>query len=111
MKHIHNKLVRDNIPIIISTDHKTAKIRTLNDDEYLKYLKLKLIEEAKEVNTTQNNVELKNELADILEVIEAILTFSQISIQEVVKSKENKALKNGKFNKRIFLESVENSNE
>lgn len=54
---------------------------------------------------------MKNELADILEVIEAILNFSQISIQEVVKFKENKALKNGKFNKRIFLESVENINE
>ena len=98
MKHIYNKLVRDNIPVIISND-------------YLKYLKLKLIEESKEVNTSQNNVELKNELADILEVIEALLNFSQISLQDVLEIKEKKALKNGKFNNRIFLEQVEYTDE
>lgn len=111
MKHIYNKLVRDNIPVIISKEHKTAKIQILNDDDYLKYLKLKLIEESKEVNTSQNNVELKNELADILEVIEALLNFSQISLQDVLEIKEKKALKNGKFNNRIFLEQVENTDE
>lgn len=111
MKYIYNKLVRDNIPVIISKDYKTAKIQILNDDDYLKYLKLKLIEESKEVNTSQNNVELKNELADILEVIEALLNFSQISLQDVLEIKEKKALKNGKFNNRIFLEQVENTDE
>ena len=111
MKHIYNKLVRDNIPVIISKDHKTAQIQILNDDDYLKYLKLKLIEESKEVNTSQNNVELKNELADILEVIEALLNFSQISLQDVLEIKEKKALKNGKFNNRIFLEQVEYTDE
>ena len=105
MKHIYNKLVRDNIPVIISKDHKTAKIQILNDDDYLKYLKLKLIEESKEVNTSQNN------LADILEVIEALLNFSQISLQDVLEIKEKKALKNGKFNNRIFLEQVEYTDE
>lgn len=32
MKHIHSKLVYDNIPAIIFADHKTVKIRTLNND-------------------------------------------------------------------------------
>ena len=89
----------------------TRHIQILNDDDYLKYLKLKLIEESKEVNTSQNNVELKNELADILEVIEALLNFSQISLQDVLEIKEKKALKNGKFNNRIFLEQVEYTDE
>ena len=86
MKHIYNKLVRDNIPVIISKDHKTAKIQILNDDDYLKYLKLKLIEESKEVNTSQNNVELKNELADILGQLIRIADCYGIDLEEAHKA-------------------------
>ena len=49
MKHIYNKLVRDRIPEIVENDHKTCVTRTLNDEEYLKCLKSKLLEECHEV--------------------------------------------------------------
>ena len=49
MKHIYNKLIRDRIPEIIENDHKTYATRILNDEEYLKCLKSKLLEECHEV--------------------------------------------------------------
>ena len=49
MKHIYNKLIRDRIPEIIENDYKTCATRILNDEEYLKCLKSKLLEECHEV--------------------------------------------------------------
>lgn len=106
MKQI-NKLVRDNIPEIIQNNNQTPTTRILNNEEYLHYLKLKLIEEANEANNSSSKEELTNEIADILEVIESLLKASDISYDNVMKVKADKAQRNGKFNKRIFLESIE----
>ena len=102
-----NKLVRDNIPDIILNNNQTSTTRTLNNEEYLHYLKLKLIEEANEANNSSSKEELTNEIADVLEVIESLLKTSDISYDDVVKIKEEKAKTNGKFDKKIVLESVE----
>ena len=102
-----NKLVRDNIPDIILNNNQTSTTRTLNNEEYLHYLKLKLIEEANEANNSSSKEELTNEIADVLEVIESLLKASDISYDDVVKIKEEKAKTNGKFDKKILLESVE----
>lgn len=107
MKHIYNKLVRDHIPEIIMKDHKIPVTHILNDEDFISYLKLKLVEEANEVNSSHNKEELKYELADTLEVIETILSFQQISIQEIMEIKENKSFRNGKFNQRICLDYIE----
>lgn len=111
MKIIHNKLVRDNIPEIIQKANKTPNIRILDNDDYLYYLKLKLVEEAKEASNTNNNDELINELADVVEVIEAIIKTTNIAIEDINNAKISKANKNGQFNKKIFLESVDDNNE
>ena len=88
MKHIHNKLVRDRIPEIIENDHKTCVTRILNDDEYL-----------------------KKEIADVLEVLEALENTLHIDQQEIMSIKEKKAHNNGAFDKKIYLEYVEDSYE
>ena len=111
MKVIHNKLVRDNIPDIILNNNQAPTTKILNNEEYLHYLKLKLIEEANEANNTTSKEELTNEIADILEVIESLLNAADISYDNVMKAKDDKAKKNGKFDKRIFLESVDDNNE
>lgn len=46
------------------------------------------------------------ELADILEVVDAIAVSQGSSLDEVLKSKESKSPKNGKFEKKYYLESV-----
>lgn len=107
MKHIYNKLVRDRIPEIIENDHKTCVTRTLNDEEYLKCLKSKLLEECHEVIDAEGE-DIKKEIADVLEVLENTL---HIDHQEVLSIKQKKAHSNGAFDKKIYLEYVEDSYE
>ena len=102
----HHKLVRDNIPTIIEKDHKQCITRILDKEEYILELKKKLMEEAKEVHDATTVNDICKELADVLEVIEAITNAYGLSIDTVVQTKQKKALTNGKFNHRIFLETV-----
>ena len=97
---VYNKLVRDKIPEIINADNRRAVTRILDTDEYIKELNTKLQEEVKEY-LEDNNIE---ELADIVEVIYAILNSKNISIEEFEKIRKAKVEKRGAFKKRIFLE-------
>lgn len=103
---IYDKLVRDNISAIIQADHKTCRTHILNEKDYNFYLKEKLIEEAGEVRSAESKDELIKELADVLEVVEALQDANGISSKEVLSVKRQKAKRNGKFEKRILLECV-----
>ena len=101
---IYNKLVRDKIPEIIkSNGAKEVNIKILNDDEYLFALNTKLQEELKEY-LENGDVE---ELADIEEVLRAILDTKKTSYQDFENIRLSKANKRGAFKNRIFLESVD----
>lgn len=102
MKNI-NKLVRDNIPNIIDGNNEIAYTKILDDDEYIKCLNDKLIEEAKEVISSKNKEELTCELADLYEVMMAISNCNKISLDEIEKARVKKKSKNGGFEKKIFL--------
>ena len=110
MKHIYNKLIRDRIPEIIENDHKTCATRILNDEEYLKCLKSKLLEECNEVINAEGE-DIKKEIADVLEVLEALENTLHIDQQEIMSIKEKKAHNNGAFDKKIYLEYVEDAYE
>ena len=104
------KLVRDRIPEIIKNDHKTCTTRILNDDEYIACLKSKLLEECHEVIEAEGE-DIKKEIADVLEVLEALEKTLHIDQQEIMSIKEKKAHNNGAFDKKIYLEYVEDSYE
>ena len=99
---VYNKLVRDKIPEIICENNKTCKIRVLSDDEYLEALNLKLNEELNEY-LESNKIE---ELADLEEVLRAILDYKKISLDEFEKIRIEKAKSRGAFKNKIFLETV-----
>lgn len=103
MKKSYNKLVRDNIIDIIKNDNKKCSYRILDDNEYFKCLNQKLIEEHQEYN---ENYSIE-ELADMQEVIDAILKFKGISKRDFEEIKLKKSAKNGSFDKKIFLIDVE----
>ena len=85
---VYNKLVRDKIPEIIAGDNgKTCVTRIMADDEYL------------ESGETE-------ELADLEEVLRAILDVKGVSYDEFEKIRNRKVEKRGAFKKKIFLESV-----
>lgn len=99
---IHNKLVRDNIPLIIEAAGKQAVTRVLSDEEYLAELDRKLTEECAEYQADKN----VEELADVLEVLYAIAAARGYSEQELERMRAAKAEKRGGFADRIFLEKV-----
>lgn len=103
MKKSINKLVRDNIPSICKENGQNPKTKVLDDKKYTSALHKKLKEEMREY-LLSNEIE---ELADIIEVIEALAENQGSSIEEVMKIKENKQKKNGGFKNKVFLISVD----
>lgn len=101
-KIIYNKLVRDKIPEIIKKNGEKPKTRILEDIEYKKRLDEKLQEEVAEY-LKDDNVE---EIADIYEVITAILKYKGVTFEEFEKVALEKRVKKGGFEQKIFLEDV-----
>lgn len=100
---VYNKLVRDNIPAIIEKNGGQPKTRLLDNEEYYKELNIKLKEETTEYLESYNI----EELADIEEVIRAILDFKGTSYEEFESLRLKKQEKRGAFRNRVFLGSVE----
>ena len=98
----HNKLVRDNIPDIIETNGQSAKMVILDDEKFTAALEKKLKEETREYLQSKELMEL----ADILEVVEALAKNQGSSFDEVLELKKQKQEKNGAFDKKVFLISV-----
>jgi len=106
MKKVYNKLVRDHIPDIIENSGNTCGVKVLDLEEYMDELKKKLVEESNEALNSIDKESLIKELADVLEVIDALKITYGISDLELMSVKEKKAATNGKFAKGIFLEYV-----
>ena len=98
----YNKLVRDRIPEIIEMSGKRCVYSTLSDEEYLAKLDEKLNEELAEYQESKS----MEELADLLEVIQAVVVARGSSIEEVEAIRRVKAEKRGRFEKRILLTEV-----
>ena len=99
----YNKLVCDRIPEIIENSGKTAYTHILNNDEYILELDRKLNEECAEYQADKRI----EELADMLEVMYAIVDARGYSVSELEKIRKEKAEKRGGFKNRIFLEKVD----
>jgi len=103
---IYNKLIRDRIPEIIAKDGNTADIIILSEESFKQAIKEKLIEEATEVLNADNRDEVLSELADLQEVMDTIKQMYNINTLEVNTIQAVKALQRGKFEKRLYLKSV-----
>lgn len=104
IRYTYNKLVRDKIPDNIDNEPgRKCKYKILDNSEYLKELNKKIIEEAYEF-IEQNSIE---ELADLCEVLNAIMKLKGYSIEQVEKEMALKRNKKGAFNDKIYLEYVD----
>lgn len=99
MRTEFNKLVRDNIPDIISSHGETPITRTLDVDEYIHCLEEKLDEEVAEFHRDHT----PEELADILEVVFALADATGCSRDELFSIYDQKHNTRGGFEKRCFL--------
>lgn len=85
-------------------------VRYMEREETLERLKDKLLEEAQEVFDAygkDDTTHLKEEIADVIEVIDAILYHNDISLEEVLKIRDAKKEKKGGFETGLFLESID----
>lgn len=101
---VYDKLVRDKIPEIIKKDEKEPLVEFIQGEELEDYLNEKLQEEVEEY-IEDRTVE---ELADILEVIETIVKYKGLSMEQVEKIRLEKREERGGFEKGIRLKGVKN---
>lgn len=94
-----NKLVRDKIPDIISSSNRRCTVKTLADDEYQLMLDAKLNEELSEYLQSKS----LEELADLFEVIHAIVIAKGYSWKEFMDIRQKKLEERGGFEKRLLL--------
>lgn len=102
---LFRKLVRDKIPEVIAANGEKAVTRVLDDAEFVKAPEAKLLEEVQEMR--QDKAERKIEIADIFEVLDALIKAYGFSKEEIMALKEKKRLERGEFEKKLFLEGVE----
>lgn len=86
----YHKLVRDRIPEIIEADGKICVCETLSDADYIDLLDQKLNEE----------------LADLLEVMQAVVKARGWTLEDLEHLRVDKAARRGGFEKKILLKEV-----
>lgn len=101
VKH-YQKLVRDRIPEIIEADGKTCVTEVLSDEMYLQMLDAKLNEELAEYQESKS----LEELADLLEVMQSVVTARGWSLAQLEQVRAEKTSKRGGFHKKLMLKEV-----
>ena len=94
-----DKLVRDKIPEIIKQKGESCEFYIADDDEYWERLKDKLFEEINEFFEEES----KEELADVFEVLHAIVKHKKFDVEDIKKIRHEKRRKRGGFDKKIIL--------
>lgn len=96
----YDKLVRDKIPEIISKKGEKVTAHIAGDKEYGEKLLEKLLEESKELVKETS----EEELADVLEILDAIAEYKGFNREKIERIKIQKAEERGGFRKRVVLE-------
>ncbi|WP_224337353.1 nucleoside triphosphate pyrophosphohydrolase [Haloprofundus halobius] len=122
MSREYDKLVRDDIPGIIRDSGKRPVTHVADDEEYRKRLAEKLVEEAEEFRESEaRSVSEESsgersdprdsggpeELADVLEVVDAIREELDVAADELERMRREKREARGGFAKGVVLERVE----
>lgn len=98
----YNKLVRDRIPEIIRENGGDYEIETLSDEAFIHALRDKLIEEANEAALAHGD-DLVKELADLSEVMDALLDAMSIAPITIQEKQQQRRLERGGFERKIQL--------
>ena len=103
MKTVYGKLVRDKIPEIIIRNGEIPKTTVLENEDFFLELNKKLQEEVTEY---LENYDIE-ELADIVEVIFALVKHKGVSVKDFEMLRMKKYEERGGFDKKICLVEVE----
>lgn len=103
---IYNKLVCDKIPAIIEASGKTCRTRRLKPEQHLEALRRKLSEELEEYLQSSSDHDALEELADLYEVIAALVQQPGGSEIALAKIRGRKRDERGGFDDGIWLAEV-----
>ncbi len=98
----YNKLVRDKIPDIIKADGGECRFHVAKKDEFAKLLNAKLHEEVLELQEKP----CADEIADVLEVVEALARMNHIHLDEIKAAKKKKREERGGFHLMFVLDEA-----
>lgn len=104
----YHKLVRDKVPENIAKEGiALPSVRTLSsDEEFFLALKKKFIEEARELIKAKGRKEILNEVVDLQDLIDTIISHMGVSKFEFANLQRKKNKKKGGFKNRLFLISI-----
>ena len=107
-------LIRNNMLKKMQDNKLAVSYEILSNEQYIYELKRKLFEEAMECLNASHigKNDLKHEIADVLEVVEHLISACQFNENEIKKIKQTKKEKLGGFDKKIkthFVEVDENN--
>lgn len=98
----YHKLVRDRIPEIIEADGKICTTEVLSDEDCLRLLDAKLNEELAEYQDSKS----LEELADLLEVMQAVVTARGWTWEQLEQVRQDKKNRRGGFERKLLLKEV-----
>jgi len=104
------KLVRDKIAQRMIADEK-AKYRVLKQTGFIKELKKKIFEEAKELGSIKEKKKIIKELVDLQEIIDTLSQTLKSSKKEIKDKQRKENKKSGSFKKRLYIENIELSDD
>ncbi len=102
-----DKLVRDRIPEFFQLEFIEITSRILDKDEYIESLKNKLLEETHEVLEAKDEDSLKEELADLLEVMKSLAAACNFSFEDIERIRIQKKLYKGGFEDKVYIDFIE----
>jgi predicted house-cleaning noncanonical NTP pyrophosphatase (MazG superfamily) len=97
-----DKLLRDRIPDLIRQAGGTCEVEMLSPEDYRQALRRKLVEEAQEAAAAPP-ADLVAELADLAEVLDALLVAAGIAPATLRAVQEQRRLERGGFTRRLRL--------
>lgn len=100
------KLIRDRLPEMMRAQGLTVEDRRLDDDAFRAALLDKLVEEAAEARAAGGPDALVEELADVLEVVRALLTLTGRSFEDLEAVRLAKHAARGGFDGRVYNAAV-----
>jgi len=106
MRKEYHKLVRDRIPEIIRQSGEHREVVELDASDYQQALRQKLVEEAQEAEIASEG-DLVIELADLCEVMEALMSASGIREETVRQVQAKRRTERGGFTRRLLLLWIE----
>jgi predicted house-cleaning noncanonical NTP pyrophosphatase (MazG superfamily) len=102
-RRIYDKLARDRIPEIIRQSGGTCGTETFGDNSaFRRVLLVKLVEEAREAADAMDS-DLATELADLQEVIDALIEAFGLSQEYVRERQHQRHVERGGFARRLRL--------